>query len=61
LGTAISVGHLVYRASWETLTADIELILDGNNFKIRLVIFYDSKELKEWTKRIKEKKASKGL
>jgi len=60
-GMAISVGHLVYAVQWETPTTEIGIMLMGNNYKINLGIFYESKELKEWAKRIKEKEASKGL
>ena len=58
-GMAISVGHLIYGVSWETSTTNISLMLSGDNFKISLVIIYDSKELKEWAKQILEEKASK--
>ena len=60
-GIAISVGHLVYGASWETSTTKIELMLWGDNYKINLTLFYTSKELEEWVKRIKEKEALKDL
>ena len=58
-GMAISVGHLTYGAIWETPSTEIGLILVGNNYRIMLVIGYDSKELKEWAKRIEEKETSK--
>jgi hypothetical protein len=58
-GRAISVGHLIYGASWETPTTEINLMLSGDNFKIKLILAYDSKELKEWVKQTKEKEASK--
>ena len=58
-GMAISVGHLIYGASWETPTTEINLMLSGDNFKIKLILAYDSKELKEWVKQTKEKEASK--
>ena len=60
-GFAISLGHLMYLASWETPTTIIALTLKGDNYKIDLLIVYDSKELKEWAKQIKEKETSKGL
>jgi len=56
-GMAISVGHLAYASQWETTTTTISLRLHGDNFKISLVLSYDSKELKEWAKKIKEEKA----
>lgn len=58
-GMAISVGHLVYAAQWETSTTTISMMISGDNFKISLTLTYDSKELREWAKRIKEKEASK--
>lgn len=60
-GLAISIGHLAYTASWETLNTEIGLMLSGDNYKINLAILYFSKELKEWAKQIKEKESSKGL
>lgn len=60
-GTAISVGHLVYGAEWNTPTTQIIMMLHGDNYKITLIIGYYSKELKEWAKRIKEKETSKDL
>jgi hypothetical protein len=53
-GMAISVGHLTYGAIWETPSTEIGLILGGDNYRIMLVIGYDSKELKEWARQIKE-------
>ncbi|MBA7588846.1 hypothetical protein ES708_30916 [subsurface metagenome] len=56
-GTAISIGHLVYVSTWETPTTEIGVALGGNNYEIWLSVGYDSKELKEWVKKIKEEKA----
>jgi len=56
-GMAISVGHLVYGVQWETPTTKITLKLSGDNYKIMLIIAYDSKELKEWANKIKEERA----
>jgi len=58
---AVSVGHLLHAVQWETPTTEIRVLLMGNNYKINLDIYYESKELKEWVKQIKEKEASKGL
>mgnify|MGYP001081421307 CR=1 FL=1 len=58
-GMAISVGHLAYGALWETSTTKIDLMLSGDNYKIKLVLSYTSKELEEWVKQIKEKETSK--
>jgi len=58
-GTAISIGHLLYRATWETPTTTIALALSGDNYEIGLNIYYESKELEEWVKQTKEKETSK--
>jgi len=58
-GLAISIGDLVYGASWETSTTKIDLMLSGDNYKIKLILSYISKELKEWVKQTKEKEALK--
>jgi hypothetical protein len=60
-GHAISRGDLSYVATWETSTTEIVLTLSGDNYRVVLIIGYDSKELKEWAKEIKEKETSKGL
>jgi len=54
-GTAISIGHLVYVASWETSTTKIDLHLKGDdNYRINLILVYKSKELEEWARQTKE-------
>jgi len=58
-GLAISIGYLVYWISWETSTTKIDLMLSGDNYKIKLILSYISKELEEWVKKTKEKVASK--
>ena len=60
-GLAISIGDLVYGASWETSTTKIDLMLSGDNYKIKLILSYISKELEEWVKQTKEKEASKNF
>ena len=60
-GLAISIGDLAYGASWETSTTKIDLMLSGDNDKIKLILSYISKELEEWVKQIKEKEASKNF
>ena len=58
-GLAISIGDLAYGASWETSTTKINLMLSGDNYKIKLILSYISKELEEWVKQTKEKETSK--
>lgn len=60
-GLAISIGDLAYGASWETSTTKIDLMLLGDNYKIKLILSYISKELEEWVKQTKEKEASKNF
>jgi len=60
-GLAISIGDLAYGASWETSTTKIDLMLSGDNDKIKLILSYISKELEEWVKQTKEKEASKNF
>ncbi|MBA7586386.1 hypothetical protein ES708_28384 [subsurface metagenome] len=56
-GLAVSIGDLSYGAGWETPTTKIELMLWGDNYKISLVLAYDSRELEEWANKILEEKA----
>jgi len=44
-GFAVSLGHLSYGATWETSATYITLGLNGDNYKINLLLAYDSKEL----------------
>ncbi len=53
-GFAVSLGHLVYGARWETPTTKITLALKGDNYKIMLILGYNSKELEEWADEVKE-------
>jgi len=46
-GDAVSIGHLIYSARWETQRTKIELRLSGDNYEIEMVLFYSSKELEE--------------
>ncbi|MBU4350428.1 hypothetical protein KJ830_05735 [bacterium] len=61
------MGHLAYGASWETSTTEIGLtlspshILYNHEIETSLIVSYDSKELKEWAKQIKEKETSKSF
>jgi len=57
-GKAISMGHLVYGASWETSTTRIDFLLWGDNYNIKLALYYTSKELEEWVNKINEEKAT---
>jgi len=56
-GLAVSIGDLSYGATWETSTTYITLRLWGDNYEISLVLAYDSRELEEWVKKIKEERA----
>ncbi len=57
-GTAVSAGHLVYGASWDTPWTRIELQLFGDNFEVSLIAEYESKYyagLEDESKKSKEK------
>ena len=56
-GLAISVGHLVYATQWETDKTYISILLQGDNFKINLGIYYESKQLKPLREEVEQKKA----
>jgi len=55
-GFAISLGHLVYKATWEKSNTNILLILCGDNYEITHTLFYYSKELENLEEKAKEKK-----
>ncbi len=55
-GFAVSLGHLVYFADWETSTTNISLALYGENYEISLAIEYQSKKLKSLEEKAKQKK-----
>jgi hypothetical protein len=54
-GTAIIGGDLSYLAQWETPDTEINLKLFGENWRIKLTLSYESKELKEWAREGREK------
>ncbi|MEE9356474.1 MAG: hypothetical protein V3U75_12865 [Methylococcaceae bacterium] len=55
-GLAVSIGHLIYLAKWETDRTDINLALAGDNFEITLALFYASKELRVLEEKARKKK-----
>lgn len=60
-GTAISAGHLVFVSKWETMNSDISCMLSGDNFEIKLAIFYQSKTLSEYEQNSSKKNKMRGL
>jgi len=54
-GMAVAVGHLRYAADWNINNTLIQLRLYGDNYKINLMVAYDSKELSEERVKAKEK------
>jgi len=46
-GLAISIGHLIFGAGWETNTTEIEIYLVGENYQILHAIQYTSKQYKD--------------
>ena len=45
-GTAISIGHLAYQATWKLERTEILLMLSGDNYEITLIIQYTGTEFK---------------
>ena len=60
-GFAISLGHLTYFIYWETKDTDIILVLKGDNYKIDLILQYNSKELKDLGAKQEEKEQESKL
>ena len=52
---AISVGHLLFYAEWETTRTAILLFLQGENYEIQHTLAYGSKEMLEEVEKAKEK------
>lgn len=63
IGMAISSGHVVYSTLWNTDKTKITLSLRGDNFKVKLNIFYDSndKELLSLVENKNKAEKSKGF
>jgi hypothetical protein len=55
-GFAVSLGHLLYYSTWETENSEISVMLSGENYKIQLIIDFDSVEFKEFKEKANEKK-----
>ncbi len=60
-GFAVSLGHLVCFATWETQDTDIFLVLRGDNYDIDLVLEYTSKELTGLEEKQREKEQESKL
>jgi len=58
-GFAISLGQLFYQSNWPTQKTNIDLLLSGENYKISLVIEYESKQFKNLEQKLKEKNTLK--
>ena len=56
-GFAVSLGHLIYYATYENEKSEITIMLSGENYDIQLLIEASSKDLKEYMKKTNEKKA----
>ncbi len=55
-GMAVSMGHLEYRADWETERTEITLDLFGDNFNVEFGTLYVSKEFKHLLEKKKREK-----
>lgn len=60
-GFAVSLGHLVYLTKWEPKETEIGMMLMSDNYKIKIVIRYFSKDLRGLMKELKEKKQTDDL
>lgn len=60
-GFAVSLGDLAYYAKWETPKTEITLSLRGDNYKIYLMAYYESKELKDLKQKSDEKEIEEKL
>lgn len=56
-GTAVSVGHLLKYAKWQTLSTSITSILTGENFNVTVGVEFQSKKYGELENKSKEQKA----
>jgi len=56
-GFAVSLGHLMYYSSWENDRTSIFFLLNGENYEIKTVIEYTSKELSAVEDEMRDKKA----
>jgi hypothetical protein len=57
-GFAVSLGHLIYNATWETETTVMGLLLRGENYEINLSLEYKSKLLASLEKEFRQKEKS---
>ncbi|MCD8403926.1 hypothetical protein [Tenacibaculum finnmarkense] len=56
-GFAVSLGHLIYYSSWETEKTSILFLLNGENYDLKTVIEYSSKELSTIEDQVRNNKA----
>ena len=60
-GFAISLGHLFYYSKWDTEKTEIVSVLNGENYQLKTVIEYTSKNLGKQEEKIREKEALKNF
>jgi hypothetical protein len=60
-GMAVSIGDLEYKAKWETDKTDINMMLNGNDYKITCGIIYYSKEFNYLRKNQEKAKINEDL
>ena len=56
-GFAVSLGHLMYYSSWENDRTSIFFLLNGENYELKTVIEYTSKELGSVEDEMRDKEA----
>jgi len=44
-GMAVSAGHMIKYAKWETNTTNISIIMTGDNYEITTMVGYESKNI----------------
>ena len=60
-GNAIAMGHLVYRTKWETADTNIYFSLSGDNFEVKMLLTYNSRELEGKVEEQEEKEQESKL
>ena len=55
------MGHLVYRTKWETADTNIYFSLSGDNFEVKMLLTYNSRELEGKVEEQEEKEQESKL
>lgn len=60
-GFAVSIGHMISGAEWETETMDVSIQLSGDNYDVNIWVIYESKAHKSVIEAAKKKDQLEGL